>query len=209
VSRHRVSGTSYITDKMFRPTVAHEGRSQRLSRCTTAFTSSFPSKISTMLSVHRKVSSVVCILITEYLLIPQEVSLTTLYVSSKLHDTLKKPRDIIISSYAIRYPDLLKGRSQIDISSVDVKQLEHDRKKVLAIERLVLETICFNFLDAGAGAGSGKADVFGLVMKLGRKMRCESSRHHVTSFSSFDNRRLFDIPSSLETVYTARLAVGN
>ncbi|KAH8084584.1 cyclin-like protein [Filobasidium floriforme] len=100
-----------------------------------------------------------------------EVSLTTIYVSSKLHDTLKKPRDIIISSYAIRYPDLLKGRSQIDISSVDIKQLEHDRKKVLAIERLVLETICFNFLDAGAGAGSGKADVFGLVMKLGRKMR--------------------------------------
>lgn len=172
----------------------HEGRSQRLSRCTTDFTSSFPSKTSTMLSVHRKIRSPIVTLIIEHLLIPQEVSLTTLYVSSKLHDTLKKPRDIIISSYAIRYPDLLKGRSQIDISSVDVKQLEHDRKKVLAIERLVLETICFNFLDAGAGAGSGKADVFGLVMKLGRKMRCESSRHHVTTFSSFDNRRLFRYP---------------
>lgn len=29
-----------------------------------------------------------------------------LYVSTKLHDTLKKPRDILMAQYAVRYPDL-------------------------------------------------------------------------------------------------------
>lgn len=104
----------------------------------------------------------------------KDVGLTTLYVSSKLHDTLKKPRDIILASYAIRYPDLLKNRLILDISTIDSKQLETDRRKMLSIERLVLETICFNFLEAGFGAGSEKADAFGLVIKLGKKMGCKA-----------------------------------
>lgn len=103
-----------------------------------------------------------------------EVTLTCLYVSSKLHDTLKKPREIILASYALRYPDLLKGRAQLDPSAVDQKQLEQEKKKVQQVERLVLETICFNFLRAGEGAGSGKSDTFGLGVKVGRKMGCES-----------------------------------
>lgn len=102
------------------------------------------------------------------LLREQEVSLTTLYVSSKLHDTLKKPREILLSSYAVRFPDLLKGRREVDVASIDAKQMEADRRRVLMIERLVLETICFNFL-GGRGGGEG----FGLVVKIGKRMGCE------------------------------------
>lgn len=29
-----------------------------------------------------------------------------LYVSTKLHDTLKKPRDILMAHYAVRFPEL-------------------------------------------------------------------------------------------------------
>jgi CTD kinase subunit beta len=37
----------------------------------------------------------------------QDVILSALYVSSKLHDTLKKPREIVLASYAVRFPDLM------------------------------------------------------------------------------------------------------
>jgi len=36
---------------------------------------------------------------------PQDVILSTLYVACKMHDTLKKPRDIILASYSIRFPE--------------------------------------------------------------------------------------------------------
>jgi CTD kinase subunit beta len=32
--------------------------------------------------------------------------MATLYVSSKMHDTLKKPRDLLMVSYGVRYPEL-------------------------------------------------------------------------------------------------------
>lgn len=38
---------------------------------------------------------------------PQDVALAALYVSSKMHDTLKKPRDLIMVSYVLRSPEYL------------------------------------------------------------------------------------------------------
>ncbi|KAJ9102543.1 hypothetical protein QFC21_002944 [Naganishia friedmannii] len=100
-----------------------------------------------------------------------EVSLSTLYAAAKLHDTLKKPRDLILASYAIRHPELLKGRLtlSVDPASIDPKQLESERKRILSIERLVLETLCFNFIVGAEGSGSPGLDVFGLSMKLGKR----------------------------------------
>jgi CTD kinase subunit beta len=37
---------------------------------------------------------------------PQDVALATLYVSTKMHDTLKKPREILMASYSVRFPEL-------------------------------------------------------------------------------------------------------
>lgn len=36
----------------------------------------------------------------------QDVALATLYVSTKMHDTLKKPREILMASYSVRFPEL-------------------------------------------------------------------------------------------------------
>lgn len=36
----------------------------------------------------------------------KDVSLAALYVSTKMHDTLKKPREILLVSYAVRFPEL-------------------------------------------------------------------------------------------------------
>ena len=35
-----------------------------------------------------------------------DVALAALYVSTKMHDTLKKPREILMVSYAVRFPEL-------------------------------------------------------------------------------------------------------
>lgn len=86
-----------------------------------------------------------------------------LYVSSKLHDTLKKPRDIILASYVLRYPNLVK-KGTIDPTAMDPRMLEDERMKVLTVERLVLETICFKF-----GVETG----LGVVLKIGRALGCE------------------------------------
>lgn len=73
---------------------------------------------------------------------------------------MKKPRDIIIQSYPLRYPNLVK-KGTIDPSAIDPRILEDERTKVLTIERLVLETICFKFgVETGLGA----------VLKIGRAL---------------------------------------
>ncbi|EGN92198.1 hypothetical protein SERLA73DRAFT_191446 [Serpula lacrymans var. lacrymans S7.3] len=75
-----------------------------------------------------------------------DVSLASLYVSTKMHDTLKKPREILMVSYAVRFPELAaKSKSIGGEIDMDPATAEHDRQRLLAVERLILETICFNF----------------------------------------------------------------
>ncbi|KAF8517338.1 hypothetical protein JB92DRAFT_3095429 [Gautieria morchelliformis] len=63
-----------------------------------------------------------------------------------MHDTLKKPQDLLMVSYAIRFPDLAAKSKAIggDVT-MDPEKVEQDRQRLLAIERLILETVCFNF----------------------------------------------------------------
>lgn len=61
----------------------------------------------------------------------------------------------------------------VDPAAFDPKQLESERKRMLSVERLVLETLCFNFMVGAEGGGSPGLDAFGLVIKLGRKAGCE------------------------------------
>ncbi|ELU38263.1 hypothetical protein AG1IA_07724 [Rhizoctonia solani AG-1 IA] len=99
-----------------------------------------------------------------------DVTMACLYVSTKLHDTLKKPRDILMAAYYIRLPELAaksKTGTDVDIdqavrvdnslclrfihlpssrlSLLFMQALEADRHRLISIERLILETICFNF----------------------------------------------------------------
>jgi CTD kinase subunit beta len=93
------------------------------------------------------------------------VCLSTLYVASKLHDTLKKPRDIILASYPLRFPHLVKksGSGAVDPSAIDPHVLEAERARVLGIERLVLEGVCFMF---GVQGLEG-------VIRIARALECE------------------------------------
>ncbi|KAF8889995.1 cyclin-like protein [Gymnopilus junonius] len=95
-----------------------------------------------------------------------EVALAALYVSTKEHDTLKKPRELLSVSYAIRYPELAaKSKNpsgEIDLDTVDPTMVENDRQRLLAIERLILETICFNFTARMP---------FQYVIKIGKEMQ--------------------------------------
>ncbi|KAF8631401.1 hypothetical protein AX15_002409 [Amanita polypyramis BW_CC] len=78
-----------------------------------------------------------------------DVALASLFVSTKMHDTLKKPRELLSVSYAIRFPELAAKSKhpggEVDLDAMDPQLVEHDRQRLLAIERLILETICFNF----------------------------------------------------------------
>ncbi|KAE8205393.1 hypothetical protein A4X06_0g7344 [Tilletia controversa] len=152
-----------------------------------------------------------------------EVSLACLVLSSKICDTPKRTREMIVTSYALRYPEkcrvtsslsvpahrekeameaLSAGRESVDVlgggssssssarprapsgftapqpppvapsrlmgtiseSDIDPARIENERGRILAIERLLLETTSFNFQ---VRAQSSLA----LSFKLGRRLR--------------------------------------
>lgn len=67
-----------------------------------------------------------------------EVVMACLFVSCKVEDTIKKLKDIMIATYYYRYPNA----SDWDSES---KEGDEQRKRVLAYEKMVLESICFDF----------------------------------------------------------------
>ncbi|GBE85176.1 CTD kinase subunit beta [Sparassis crispa] len=92
-----------------------------------------------------------------------DVCLAALYVSSKMHDTLKKPREILMVAYAVRFPELAaKSKSVAGEVDMDPATVEHDRQRLLAVERLLLETVCFNFTSRMP---------FPYVIKIGRSFK--------------------------------------
>ncbi|KAJ4491485.1 cyclin-like protein [Lentinula edodes] len=115
-----------------------------------------------------------------------DVALAALYVSTKMHDTLKKPRELLAASYAIRFPDLLsKSKSpfgEVDIDTVDPQLVEHDRQRLLAVERLILETICFNFTSRMP---------FSYVIKMGRALGASKKLTKLAWRLAIDSHRTF------------------
>ena len=64
----------------------------------------------------------------------QDVTLAALYVSSKMHDTLKKPREILMASYTVRFPEqAAKSKSIVGEIDMDpaVRQGDHYKRKLL------------------------------------------------------------------------------
>ncbi|GAA5947409.1 hypothetical protein JCM3765_001665 [Sporobolomyces pararoseus] len=71
----------------------------------------------------------------------QDVSLAAILVASKLEDTLKKLRDIQIAGYQVA--NIMEGGT--GQSEGDPAAQEAHRPQLIGIERLILQTICFNF----------------------------------------------------------------
>lgn len=47
------------------------------------------------------------------------MTLAALYVSSKMHDTLKKPREILMASYSVRFPEQA-AKSKSIVGEIDM-----------------------------------------------------------------------------------------
>ena len=54
----------------------------------------------------------------------QDVCLAALFVSTKMHDTLKKPRELLAMSYTIRFPELA-AKSKNPGGEVDIELMDH------------------------------------------------------------------------------------
>lgn len=61
-----------------------------------------------------------------------------LFVACKMEDTQKKLREILLASYQVRHPN----GPEMNIES---QTLEDQRKRLIGLERMVLETSCFDF----------------------------------------------------------------
>ncbi|KAK9900085.1 cyclin-like protein [Cystobasidium minutum MCA 4210] len=108
----------------------------------------------------------------------QDMAVATLLVSSKLEDTLKKLRDIQIAAYQIKAAQ--DGTNAF--AEPDQQTLDGDRARLIGIERLILETISFNFNLRSSGSyptreasspSSRNQDVFAYVLKLGRYLKAD------------------------------------
>ncbi|KAG5352099.1 hypothetical protein C0989_003898 [Termitomyces sp. Mn162] len=62
-----------------------------------------------------------------------DVALAALYVSTKMHDTLKKPRELLAVSYAVRFPELAAKSKhpggEVDLDTMD-PQVRNKARKV-------------------------------------------------------------------------------
>jgi hypothetical protein len=82
-------------------------------------------------------------------LIPiQDVCLAALYVSTKMHDTLKKPKDILTASYAVRFPEkALKSKTLV--REVDVDPQVWSVKDLLGLGLTERRGRLWNLIDRG------------------------------------------------------------
>uniref|UniRef100_V5GS83 Cyclin-like domain-containing protein n=1 Tax=Kalmanozyma brasiliensis (strain GHG001) TaxID=1365824 RepID=V5GS83_KALBG len=133
-----------------------------------------------------------------------EIAVASLFVAAKLNDTHKKPRDLLLASYALRFPQLVKGADEptfptlagqkrkhaavgaptsndtstprplamaigsVGEADIDPTILETDRKRLMALEKLIIESLCFNF-------HSNANTTLKMVIKLGRRSRLSKS----------------------------------
>lgn len=86
-----------------------------------------------------------------------EVALACLFTASKMSDTNKRLQDVILASYAFRYPELLPpaptgtserdwmARAMVAESDVDSETLQQERARLLSLEKWLLQSICFHF----------------------------------------------------------------
>ncbi|KAI8069819.1 cyclin-like protein [Gilbertella persicaria] len=68
---------------------------------------------------------------------PQDISVTCIFVASKIEDTIKKLKDIFVAVHSVRHPD----SKELDPENVS----EDRRRKIINYEKLLLETLCFDF----------------------------------------------------------------
>jgi CTD kinase subunit beta len=62
---------------------------------------------------------------------------TCIFVASKIEETIKKPREVIVAVHSVKYPES---------KELDPEHISEDRKrKIIGYEKLLLETLSFGF----------------------------------------------------------------
>lgn len=113
---------------------------------------------------------------------PHEVSISSLMLASKMEDTLKKLRDIQMTAWVIR--NIQEGGT--GQGEPEPLIIESERSKLVGIERLLLETVCFDF---GSGKSAGGKDLFGYVVAIGRHLRSSHGLIHLAFRLAVDSCR--------------------
>ncbi|UZO05366.1 uncharacterized protein OCT59_025720 [Rhizophagus irregularis] len=67
-----------------------------------------------------------------------DLCITCLFVSTKIEETYKKLKDILVAAYQVKHPE----GPEINAES---QTLEEQRRRVIQNERTIVETICFDF----------------------------------------------------------------
>ncbi|KAI9312241.1 cyclin-like protein [Dichotomocladium elegans] len=68
---------------------------------------------------------------------PQEVSIACTFVASKIEETSKSLKDILVAVHSVRYP------TSVELDPEQVS--EERRRRIIGYEKLLMETICFDF----------------------------------------------------------------
>ncbi|CAO3638187.1 unnamed protein product [Mucor hiemalis] len=67
----------------------------------------------------------------------QDISVTCLFVASKVEETTKKLKDVLVAVHSVKHPDS---------KELDPELISEDRKrKFIGFEKMLLETVCFDF----------------------------------------------------------------
>ncbi|KAH9460013.1 hypothetical protein MJO29_003954 [Puccinia striiformis f. sp. tritici] len=99
-----------------------------------------------------------------------DVSIATVWLASKLEDTLKKLREIQLAAWLVR--NIQEGGNGLGEPEASI--IEAERHRLGGIERLLLESVCFDF---GSGKPANGRDVFGYLIGIARRLQL--SRNHI------------------------------
>ncbi|KAL7266173.1 RNA polymerase II C-terminal domain kinase beta subunit [Rhizina undulata] len=89
----------------------------------------------------------------------QDVAPATLFVACKIEDTLKKSREILATGYNLRHP-------QSEPINPDSSNLDEPTRRIIGIERLILESSSFDFRNRHAQP---------FLVKLAKHFKCSTS----------------------------------
>lgn len=85
-----------------------------------------------------------------------EVACACIFTATKLNDTQKRVYDVVLASYALRYPDLLTpppgaasgdwiAHATVSEMDMDMDAIQQEQTRLVSLERLLLQSICFRF----------------------------------------------------------------
>ncbi|CAG8728613.1 7242_t:CDS:2 [Funneliformis caledonium] len=67
-----------------------------------------------------------------------DLCITCLFVSTKIEETYKKLKDILVAAYQVKHPEGTEINAESQV-------LEDQRRRIIQNERAIVETICFDF----------------------------------------------------------------